>query len=270
MTNPSAPNHFMAYVRWDIILDWKAEEIKAGRLLKSERLKPYAYGTGAPGISAKIKEGDIVWIFTIPKYDKYLSYPSLNTMITVAEVIDRQSEKDEKKLGLIPDYIKAHWNAEKKKGWRYVIIGNRESSHYFPINNAYPLIVSNILQEKTIEVERKVSGEHFGHVAQYFQTVRKINTEYKSKILEFQEKIDRSDTVFISYRRGRGARIIKMLAESLLKEGLNCWLDINRMPQDIPSSIDNQAKQYFMLEIKNAIEESKIFLAAKRDDYFER
>lgn len=270
MNNPtdySNPSHFIVYVLWDVILEWKAEEVKAGRLSKREHLKPYAYGTGARCISEKVKQNDIVWVFTIPRYGRYASCPSLNAMITVAEVVDQKTEKKEKRLRLIPDYIKSKWSPKKDEGWRYVIIGNKERSRYFPINNAYPLLMETILKGRKSEVEAKVAGERFGYIGQYCQTIRKIDSNHYPELLKYKDNIHKADTVFVSYRRGWGSGIIKQLVESLLRMRVNCWLDINRLPQCI--SLSTKTERYFTLEIENAIKESKLFLAVKRGDYLD-
>jgi hypothetical protein len=266
MNDSRNSNHFIVYVLWEIILDWKAMEVMGGRLSKRERLKPYAYGTDAKGIPDKIKKGDIVWVLTIPKYGKYSSYPSLNAMMTVSQVIDQEKETDERVLRLIPDYIRARWNSQKK--WRTVIIGDRKQSRYFPVNNAYSILVNSILKDKKFEIKKKVSGANFGYIGQYFQTIRKLEADPGQKLMSYQEKLHKADTVFISYRRGRGAPIIKRIAEALLKRKINCWLDINMMAQRFSNSNADQAEQYFQAEIKDAIKESRIFLAVKRKDYF--
>jgi len=103
--NNQHKTHFIVFVRWDIILDWKGKEIVENRLSKNEHLKPYAYGTGARGISEKVKNGDILWIFTIPIYGNFSSFPSVVAMLTVDEVIDQENEKNKDKLALIPGYI---------------------------------------------------------------------------------------------------------------------------------------------------------------------
>jgi hypothetical protein len=140
-------SHFIAYVRWDIVLDWKKEEIKAGRIKKNSQVKPYAYGTAVKEVYERIQKNDKLWILTIPKFGEYSSYPSLNAMIIVKEKIDQKSEKDKKQLGKIPKYIKNQWDPIKEKGWQYVIIGNKDKSRYFPINNSYTEVVKPILKK---------------------------------------------------------------------------------------------------------------------------
>ncbi len=262
--------HFIVYVRWDIILDWKGNEIVENKLSKNEHLKPYAYGTGARGISEKVKKGDILWIFTIPIYGNFSSFPSVVAMLTVDEVIDQENEKNKDKLARIPGYIRKHWDPDKKKGWKYAIIGNKDESHYFPLNNAYDLITKKILKDKSCILEKRISGKYYGYIAQYFQTIRRIPVNLIRDMISYKKKIHRSDSIFISYRRRSGSKTVKILVESLLKRGINCWLDINRMPQNKTRHYSDKEKQYFKNEIENAIHESKMFIAIISEDYFER
>jgi hypothetical protein len=37
--------HFLTYVKWNHVLEWKREEIIKGRLNREEHIKPYAFGT---------------------------------------------------------------------------------------------------------------------------------------------------------------------------------------------------------------------------------
>lgn len=260
--------HFIAYVRWDVILDWKRSEIINKRLSKNEHLKPFAYGTGARGIEKKIRDKDIIWIFSIPVYGSFSSFPSLIAMLTVAEVIDQKNENDIKRLNLIPDYIKKHWNPVTKKGWQFVIIGEKSESKYFPINNMYDLMISEFLKDKSANLEKRIAGKHYGLIAHYFQTIRIIPKDKHKKIIVYKKGIDKKATVFISYRHRRSTRIVAFI-ESLLKKGANCWLDVNRMAQHLPEQYKEQSTYYFRKEIENSIKESSVFVAIIDNDYFE-
>jgi len=262
-------NHFIAYVRWDIVLEWKKEEIKAGRLSKKNQVKPYAYGTDAEEISDKIEKGDILWILTIPKYGEFSSYPSLNAMIVVKEIIDQKNEKEENKIKKIPEYIRKKWNPIKEKKWRFVIIGDMDDSKYFPINDSYEEIVKPILQEKIMKLEGRMKGKSFGYIAQHFQKIRALDRNLGKEIYDYHKEIKKKKPLFISYRHGRGNKVVKEIVERLLKEKINCWLDIGRIPQGLTEKECKKIKKYFVNEFENAIEESSGFLAIKRRDYFE-
>lgn len=269
MTSEKSICHFIAYVRWDIVLDWKKEEIKAGHIKKRSHVKPYAYGTAVEEVYNKIRKDDILWILTIPKFGKYSSFPSLNAKIVVEEKIDQGSEKNKEQLEKIPKYIKKKWDPHKKEGWQYVIIGNKDKSRYFPINNSYNKVVKPILGKEKIErVEQRIQEKHYGFVAQYFQKIRKIEKKAGKKIENYQKMIQKKAVLFVSYRHGRGIKIVKDIVERLLKKEINCWFDISRIPKRLSKKDFKKIEKYFEYELINAINESHGFLAIKRKDYF--
>jgi hypothetical protein len=260
-------NHFIAYVRWDIILEWMREEIKAGRKNKKGRIKPYAYGTDAEGIWKVVKEEDILWILTIPRYGRYSSLPSLNTMIVVDDIINQKCERNEERIKKIPSYIRKKWISEDK--WQYVIIGAGDISKYFPINDSYDGVVKPLLKGKIRKLKKRIKGEKFGYIGQHFQKIRQISRGIGERIYKYHEEIEKTKPLFISYKHGRGSKIVKGVVENFLKQRINCWLDISRIPRNLSDEESKEIAEYLESELVDAVDESAAFLSITRKDYFD-
>jgi hypothetical protein len=82
----------------------------------------------------------------------------------------------------------------------------------------------------------------------------------------FSGKIDRQDLVFISYRRGRGSKVVRNIVQRLSRNKVFCWLDIGRIPKEDEGRFEYL--EFFYFEMFRSIDESKIFGALKREDYF--
>lgn len=260
--------HYIAYVKWDLILDWKKDEISKNRFDKENQIKPYAHGTSSNG-AVNIKKGDILWVITIPKYGVYSSYPSLNARFVIDENINQESAAGTEKLNKIPPYIRAYRDPKTGKRWKYVLIGKEKGSKYFPINNVYNLLITTILKMKSKAIEKKTAGKGLGYIGQHFQPIRLLDEEYGNDFMDYADRITKSDSLFISYRRGKGVKTVKTIVEMLLKEKINCWIDINRMPQYTSDEENEKAEIYFNLTLKKAISESRGFLALRRTDYYQ-
>ena len=261
-------NHFMVYVTWENILNWKKDEIEKNKLIKKKHVKPYAHGTSSK-IAAKVKKGDIVWVIIIPRYGKYSSLPSLNAKIVVADIVNMETATEERKMDRIPSYIRTYRNPTTDERWKYAIIGEKCKSIYFPINNIYDVLMDTIPKEKAFQLRKQIASGGFGWIGRFLHRppIRKLDKNTRDAMLKHSRTIKKSDTLFISYKRGIEEKTVITIVEILLKQKINCWVDINRMPQDLSEKDKKKAETYFNLELKNAIKESRGFLAFISKEY---
>ena len=271
-TKNSKKQHFLTYVLWEHILKWKRQEIMAGHGNRNEHVKPYAFGTSRKFIFNKAKKGDVLWIFTIPKFSEYSSLPSLIAKLIIEKVVDREKDTDKETLDKIPKYIRDRWEAgNRKKSWQYVVLGKEKAeenqSSYFPMNSAFFQIKSAVKPENRKKVTGENGKKNNSYLSNYFRTIRKIANRPGNSLLNFVNNLEKQKIVFISYRRGKGSKLVHKLVEQLMREKMNCWLDINRIPQEKDKKIEFET--FFRNELKSTLDECKTFVALKRSDYFE-
>ena len=142
MQTPTIPftdksRHLLAYLPWRTILEWRIAEAEAGGTGNGSHLHPYIYAHRSGNVSEYLREGDVIWLFTLPYYGRYASLPSLYAMLVVEDKADQAEAPDGSRHARVPHYLK---EAGGPKLWRYVFFGNRKHSRYFPINNFSGLI----------------------------------------------------------------------------------------------------------------------------------
>lgn len=257
--------HYLAYVPWRTILDWRREEIKAGRRHKSSQLKPYAYATRIKQAYEYLREGDIIWIFTIPYYGKYGSFPSLNTMLVVEDQLDRVAEQDQQRLKKVPAYFDAGRN---QKQWRYIFFGDQEYSRYFPINNCYELLRPLLSEEAARKLESNVQ-HGYGYLGMIFQRARAISAEAGRQFFEFQEEVQKHKSLFISYRHREAQELVGSVVEGLLQAGVLCWFDLNRIPPEVSKGVVEKPLEFFKTELMQAVGGCNGLLALESETYWE-
>ncbi len=257
--------HFLAYVPWRTILDWRREEIKAGRPHKQEQLKPYAYATRIGQAYEHLRPGDVIWIFTIPYYGKYGSFPSLNTMLVVEDQLDRLEEQDQQRLRKVPGYFDAGHN---QRQWRYIFFGDPEYSRYFPINNCYELLRPLLSGEAARKLESNVQ-HGYGHLGMIFQRARTIGAEAGRQFFEFQERVQKHKSLFISYRHREEQELVGSVVEGLLQAGVVCWFDLNRIPPEMSRGVVKEPLEFFKVELLQAVEGCDGLLALESETYWE-
>lgn len=271
--------YFLAYVLWVNVLKWKEEEIFAGRQSKQDHRKPYAFGTSRSDIyheykkSVKDNNSDkcVLWIFSIPRFGRLFSRPSLIAKLTIDIVIDRKNEEEKIYEDRIPKYIKDRWiNGNKNLNWQYVVLGKRELSCYYPYNFIYKELKASVKQDSRKGVPKETEKKINSYFSNYFRTIKKIDKNANSKLMEFDSNIniteEKNNIIFISYRRGENTDVVFKTIDMLTRAKLLCWMDINRIPQVEEKNIN--FLKFFYLELFESIEKSSIFLALKRDDYF--
>ncbi len=254
--------HFLAYVPWRTILDWRREEARAGRLHKGSLLKPYAYATRIRKAYEYLRKGDIIWIFTIPYYGEYGSFPSLNTMLVVEDSMDREEEAG--KRHMIPAYFSAEG---EQQHWRYVFLGDQGYSRYFPINNCLELL-RLLLSEKAARNLDSAKQRGYGYLGMVFQHARKLSSEQGKRFYEFQQNLRKQKTLFISYRHGEEPEIVDELVKGLLRAKVNCWQDLNRIPRSIADDAGEEPEAFFKEELLSAVEECDGLLALESEAYW--
>lgn len=254
--------HFLAYVPWRTILDWRREEVRAGRLHKGSQLKPYAYATRIRKAYDYLRKGDVIWIFTIPYYGEYGSFPSLNTMLVVEDSMDREEEAG--KRHMIPAYFSAEGEQQQ---WRYVFLGDQGYSRYFPINNCLELL-RLLLSEKAARNLDSAKQRGYGYLGMVFQHARKLSAEQGKRFYEFQQNIRKQKTLFISYRHGEEPEIVDELVKGLLRAKVNCWQDLNRIPRGIADDAGEEPEAFFKEELLSAVEECDGLLALESEAYW--
>jgi hypothetical protein len=272
--------NFLTYVTWDNVLKWKEDEIFAGRHSKKDHRKPYAFGTSKRYIYNQYKKSikdnstdkSVLWIFSIPRFERLFSRPSLIVKLTIDIVIDRDNEEEKVYEDRIPKYIKDRWIKDNKNlGWRYVVIGKRKLSRYYPYNYIYKELKAAVKQDSRKSVPKENEKRINSYFSNYFRTIKRIDKNANKKLAKFDSKIkiaeEKHNIIFISYRRGDGTDVVFKTIEMLTRAKLFCWMDTNRIPQVEEENIN--FLKFFYYELLESIEKSSIFLALKREDYFE-
>ena len=271
--------YFLTYVTWDNVLKWKEEEIFTGRRSKQDHRKPYAFGTSKRYIyneykkSIKDNNSDkcVLWIFSIPRFERLFSRPSLIAKLKIDIVIDRDNEEEKIYNNRIPKYIKDRWIKDNKNlNWRYVVLGKRELSCYYPYNFIYKELKASVKQDSRKGVPKENEKRINSYFSNYFRTIRKIDKNANLKLMEFDSNIniaeEKNNIIFISYKRGEGADVVFKAIDMLIRAKLLCWMDINRIPQVEEKNIN--FLEFFYFELFESIEKSSIFLALKSEEYF--
>jgi len=257
------------------VLNWKAKEIEAGRKKKEAHIKPYAFGTSRKYIYNELKGGerpklggqDVLWIFSIPMFDKHASLPTLVAKIVIDVVVDRESKEQKEYEERVPDYIKDMWiSGDKKRNWQYVVLGRKKESSYYPVNNVYRALRAAVGAKSRPKVPREKDKRANSFLANHFRTIKEISGNAAKKLEAFSGNIDKKNLVFISYRRGQDSKIVRDIVERLSRNNVFCWLDIGRIPQEDEGRFEYL--EFFYFEMFRSIDESKAFVALKREDYF--
>ncbi|MCB0555606.1 MAG: toll/interleukin-1 receptor domain-containing protein [Phaeodactylibacter sp.] len=256
--------HYLAYVPWRTILNWRREEIKAGRRHKDSQSKPYAFATRIGQAFKYLRNGDVIWILTIPYYGKYGSFPTLNAMLVVEDKVDRVAEQDRGRLAKVPPYFNTK-GAQRQ--WRYIFFGNQATSRYFPINNCLEQL-RPLLPAATAQKLESGAPHGYGFLGMAFQRARAISPEQGQQLFEFQQNLHKQKSLFISYRHREEPDLVGSIVEGLLQAGLVCWFDLNRIPPEVSKGVVEKPLEFFKEELLQAVEACDGLLAIESDAYW--
>ena len=132
---------------------------------------------------------------------------------------------------------------------------------------AFKVIKGALKEEHRKKVTYEKDKKNNSYLSNYFRTIRPIDNKAGIELFNFEKNMKKIKNIFISYRRGRGARVIRELIEKMTRNNINCWFDINRIPQERDKT--KVFEIFFRNELKSSLEECLIFLAIKRNDYFD-
>lgn len=259
--------HFLAYVHWNEILRWKALELRAGRVKAGQQRKLYAYGTAQPKVRNDVRKGHVLWIVTIPRFDEYPASPSLIARLDITEVIDQKIQSSRRRR--IPKFIREMYKSgDPKKNWRYVVLGDKNSSDYYPVNYSYRSLRQLVFAGRVKRLPRKLERHLYGKMGQHFQALREIEAWSAESVLEpLANEIKSGRNVFVSYRRKEGAGTVREIVDGLSKRNINCWVDVSAMPRHIATGRKQIAKDRMKSAIRHAVRQSSLFLAVQGADY---
>lgn len=237
MQTPTFPftdesRHLLAYLPWRTILEWRKAEAEAGGEGNGFHLHPYIYAHRSGNVSEYLREGDVIWLFTLPYYGRYASLPSLYAMLAVEDKADQAEAPDDSRQARVPHYLK---ETGGPKLWRYVFFGNRKNSRYFPINN-FSALLRPMLPEEAARRLESAPPNGYGFLGMIFQQPREITLQEGALCFEFQQRLQERKTWFLSYRPQGEGEGVRKLAEELLGAGFTCRVGLNREAGSMPKA----------------------------------
>jgi len=210
--------HLLVYLSWETIRRWK-HDYPTGQV---GDLAPYAYGSDQVRLARLARPGDVVWVLSSPHFAHYRLPPSLIARLHVNQAVDQYSP-GEVRVNIPPP----------SAGWRYVVLANREHSHYYPLNNAYSTLLSLTFAGSAPSLrncphcERLVAqgkGLYAGLPA-HLQTIRQLAPGEETALEAFAGAVAEGQVVFLSYRWAEATPLAIRLAERLSAQGVACWWD---------------------------------------------
>jgi hypothetical protein len=254
--------HLVAYVNWKRITPWKILSLS----VSDKKLVPYAYGSKQPIFKKYAKEGNTIWIFSIPmvklkKQADILKYgPTLVAKIEIIDVLNEASD------------LKNYKNKEEISKlihlWDTVAIANESESSFFELNDATKVLMNlkftgkkgitsipNPFDKTPDKNDFKENQKLRGHIGQNLRFIKRIHTPDSNSIhslVEFSKQI-RKNSVFISYayadtkaesyKPNEGRSLALALADEMRDLGWSPWLDTlvinprnDKSKQPIPQS----------------------------------
>jgi hypothetical protein len=262
--------HLLVYLSWNVLFEWKRRRKEEGADRVSVReAAPFAYGSDQVTLYNNARPGDVVWVFSAPRFSRYRLPPSLIARLHVSDVIDQDNlEEDSEVARKIPDAVKK---------WRYVVLGDRSRSTYFPLNNAYSVLTSIEFggASKTIDPEtcthcRKLiaSGKQiFSGIPAHLQRVRRLARGFGADVERYAAQVKRGRMVFLSYRRRDASRMAGELVRKLEDRSVYCWLDNLMMPRRVAGGKIKLKKALMTDTLSDGLRQTTMFLALVTRSY---
>ena len=128
---------------------------------------------------------------------------------------------------------------------KYLILGDKSKSKYFPINNAWEMLLSltfigkrptlkNCLHCKKIYEKRKEKGKGlYSGIPAHLQRIRQLTPSSSAIIEKFANSVNSGQIVFISYRRDEAKDRAFSLVKSLGKNNFSSWYDHGMIPKSV-------------------------------------
>jgi hypothetical protein len=216
-------HHLLVYVSWDTIRSWK-QQYPSGKVAEKA---PYAYGSDQVRLGRLARPGDVVWVLSAPRFGGYRLPPSLIARLQVAQVVDQRSPGGAKVDIPQPSAL-----------WRYVVLADRDHSRYYPLNNAYPTLLSLTFAggapglHNCPHCDRLVAAGKglYAGLPAHLQTVRQLARGAETRLEAFAHAVAEGQVVFLSYRWVEAAPLAIALVERLTGQGVVCWWDHWMMP----------------------------------------
>jgi hypothetical protein len=256
-------SHFLVYVDWSTIKSWK-HEYHYNHTCKTKVEFPFAYASKQRRLLLA-SPGDVVWVISSPIFDSYRLPPSLIARLQVYKAGDIES--------LIESGVqvpKASLNFGKN-----VVLGDTSLSKYFPINNAYRMLLSLTFTGKSpslsncIHCERlyKTGKRLYSGIPAHLQTVRQLTPSSGDVIEDFARGVDRGQMVFLSYRRKEAECHASEIVEELIANNYSCWYDNRMIPQQVAKGVVLVEEKLLSDVLTDGLRQSVYFVALVTPTY---
>ena len=212
------------YVDWSTITKWKSKYTSD----KNGNVElPYAYASDQRRLYNLAGPGTVVWVFSAPIFASYRLPPTLIARLLVNKVFDKTKDTDVQ----IPE--------PSEKYGIYGILADKSQSKYFPLNNAYQMLLSLTFVGKSTTLSNcphceklvKEGKGLYAGIPAHLQTIRQLSQSSAGIIKAFAHAVDNTQVVFISYRTNEAKDKATKLAESLTAKNFSCWYDNWMIPE---------------------------------------
>jgi hypothetical protein len=262
--------HCLKYVAWEHVERWKNRARRAGGDMTG--FYPYAYGSNDKAF--RNFDDTVLWLLTLPRYDKYRLAPSIVARLEIDKIRTWETDADELRA-VDPEVLKSG---------PIVVFADEAKSHYLPLNNAFQVLMglrfrgdAPNLMDSYAQRDRSGEGEFGPYVslAGHFQRHRWLDEASIPSLERYAATVLDGRRAFLSYRRRdfpRGADGApswpEALGTALAARSVSCWWDRWYLPQ-ADEDDDMMPRALLTSLLDDAVTQAAWFIALVGPEYLQ-